>query len=81
MRRKGIYRPAPGWTQFLWKLGVAVIAMAVVLGAGTYYTEWLHVSPLARVTQLAVLIIGGAVVYLGLLALLGFRLRDYAKRV
>jgi len=81
LRRRGIYMPGPGWTQFLWKLCVAVVAMAVVLAVGTHYTEWLHASPLARVTQLSVLVVGGAAVYLGLLALLGFRLRDYAKRV
>jgi putative peptidoglycan lipid II flippase len=80
LRRKGIYIPAPGWREFLWKLGVAVVAMALALGAGTHYTEWLHVSPLTRVMQLTLLIVAGAVVYLGLLAVLGFRLRDYAKR-
>ncbi|MGE5523793.1 MAG: murein biosynthesis integral membrane protein MurJ [Rhodospirillaceae bacterium] len=81
LRRRGIYRPAPGWGDFLWKLAVAVIAMSAVLAAGTHYTEWLRVTPLVRVTQLALLVAAGGAVYLGLLFALGFRVRDYAKRV
>lgn len=81
LRRRGIYRPGPGWPQFLWKLAVSVAAMGAVLAAGTHYTHWLSVPALTRVAQLAVLIAGGAAVYLALLALLGFRLREYARRV
>ncbi len=81
LRRRGVYRPGPGWPQFLWKLAVSVAAMGAVLAAGTHYTQWLSVPALTRVAQLAVLIAGGAAVYLALLALLGFHLREYARRV
>ncbi len=81
LRRRGIYKPAPGWGRFLLKLAIAVAAMAAALAAGTHYTEWIHASAARRVSQLAGLVIGGGAVYLGLLVLFGFRLRDYAKRV
>ena len=81
LRRKGIYAPGPGWSAFLAKLGIAVAFMGALLGAGVHYTEWLDVPARARVLQLAALVSAGGVSYLALLALLGFRLRDYAKRV
>jgi putative peptidoglycan lipid II flippase len=81
LRRKGIYAPGPGWSAFLAKLGIAVAFMGALLGAGVHYTEWLDVPARARVLQLAALVSAGGVSYLALLALLGFRLRDYTKRV
>lgn len=81
LRRRGIYQPEPGWQAFGGKLAVAVGLMAAGLAAGVHYTEWLHVGATTKVVQLAALVVGGAVLYLGTLAALGFRLRDYAKRV
>lgn len=81
LRRRGIYAPSPGWGAFIAKLTFAVGVMGAALAAGVHYTVWLEAAALTRVAQLAGLVAGGAVLYLGTLALLGFRLRDYAKRV
>lgn len=80
LRRRGIYSPGPGWWAFILKLAAAVFLMGAGLVAGVHHTVWLEASALTRVAQLAGLVVGGAVVYLGTLMLLGFRLRDYAKR-
>jgi putative peptidoglycan lipid II flippase len=41
---------------------------------------WLDASVWWRIGRLATLVVLGAAVYLGTLWLLGFRLRDFAKR-
>ncbi|HEY9446343.1 MAG TPA: murein biosynthesis integral membrane protein MurJ [Burkholderiales bacterium] len=81
LRRRGIYTPRPGWTPFLLKLLVAVAAMGVAVTVGARYTAWIEASAWVRVTRLSMLILGGGALYLAVLALLGFRLRDFAKRV
>ena len=42
--------------------------------------SWFVDPPWVRVGRLAILVVLGATVYLGSLWLLGFRLRDFAKR-
>lgn len=81
LRRKGIYVPLPGWPAFLAKLLFAVTAMGLVLAAGAHYTRWLNVPASTRVMQLALLVAAGGAIYLGLLVALGFRPRDFVKRV
>jgi putative peptidoglycan lipid II flippase len=81
LRRRGIYSPLPGWPVFLVKLAVAVTVMGIVLAIGASYTKWTEARALVRVGHLALLVAGGGAVYLGTLALLGFRVRDFARRV
>lgn len=82
LKRTGAYQPRAGWWLFLTKLAIAVSVMAVVL----YYTalwagDWLAMPAMMRMSMLAVVVVGGMVVYFAALALLGFRPRDFAKRV
>ena len=81
LRRDGIYVPCPGWAGFLFRVVLAVYAMAAVLwSVGGVDTAWLIASASARIVRLVWLVVVGVVTYFGVLWLLGFRLRDFARR-
>jgi len=81
LRRAGIYQPQPGWHVFLFKLGVAVAAMALVLWFGMGEAEqWLHYRLPERFIRLAALVAAGAGAYFGVLWLSGFRVKEYMRR-
>jgi putative peptidoglycan lipid II flippase len=81
LRRHAIYTPQPGWATFLLKLALAVYAMAAVLWLATdVATAWLAASAVTRVARLAGLVVLGAATYFAALRLMGFRLRDFARR-
>ncbi|HWA11795.1 MAG TPA: murein biosynthesis integral membrane protein MurJ [Burkholderiales bacterium] len=81
LRRQRVFVPQPGWTGFLAKLLLALVLMAVALHfAMGGEARWLAVGLRERIAHLAGLVVLGAVVYLGGLALLGFRLRDFSRR-
>jgi len=81
LRARGIYAPQPGWSLFSLKLFGALAAMALTLwfGAGDA-ASWIGAVWTARVPRLVALVAAGAAVYFAALWLLGFRLRDFAKR-
>ncbi len=81
LRKHGIYQPEPGWVKFSLKVGLAVLALGIVLwfGMGTEQS-WLTSGGWARVGRLAALVTGGVVVYFAVLAALGFRPRDFSRR-
>ena len=81
LRRRGIYRPRPGWLQFLARLVVALGVLAGVLfaAAGTP-ADWIGASLAERVVRLALVCGGGAAAYFAALWLLGFRLADFSRR-
>jgi putative peptidoglycan lipid II flippase len=79
--RREIYRPQPGWPVFLFKLVLAIYAMAAVLWAvsGTD-ASWLAMSAAARAGHLTGMVLLGAVTYFAALWLLGFRPSDFSLR-
>jgi len=81
LRRRGIYRPRPGWLQFVARLVVALGVLAGVLfaAAGTP-ADWIGASLGVRVVRLALVCGGGAAAYFAALWLLGFRLADFSRR-
>ena len=81
LRRHDIFHPRPGWAFFLARLALAVTVMAALLwwAMGTH-DEWLGATAWWRVWQLSLLVGLGVASYFGSLWLLGFRLRDFAKR-
>jgi putative peptidoglycan lipid II flippase len=82
LRRRGTYRPQPGWQMFLLKLAVALAALAALLWLADQRIDWigLHDRTLLRAGLLAAVIAAAGVVYFGVLAILGFRPRDFRMR-
>jgi putative peptidoglycan lipid II flippase len=82
LRSQGIYLPQPGWKAFALKVGAALVAMSASLLLATGSNEvWYAASAAARVAHLAFLVALALAVYFGTLALLGFRPRDFVRRV
>lgn len=81
LRRRGIFRPQPGWAVFTLKLALAVYAMGIVLWwlAGPT-AAWLASGAMDRVLKLAGLVLAGGFTYFGMLWLFGFRWRDFNRR-
>jgi putative peptidoglycan lipid II flippase len=82
LRRAGYFQPQAGWLLFLVKLLVALIFMGIAL----YYamgdaSAWLGFSLLKRLVYISGLVVLGGVSYFAMLMLLGFRPRDYIRRV
>ncbi|UXY16668.1 murein biosynthesis integral membrane protein MurJ [Chitiniphilus purpureus] len=81
LRRHGIFTPQPGWGVFFGKLVLAVLAMAAALVAMMWLLpDFAGVPLLQRVAQLTALVAAGLFTYFGVLALLGFRPRDFSRR-
>lgn len=79
LRRRGLYRPSPGWAVFVCKVAIAIAVLSLVLWFGNRQIDWTAMQPQwpMRAALLAALIGGGAAVYGLVLLLLGFRPRDF----
>jgi len=78
LRRAGIYRPAPGWGGFLFKVGAAAGAMGALLwwgGGGPGGDAWIAMPAGPRAMQLLAWVAAGALVYFAALFVFGVRLR------
>jgi len=80
--RRGVYRPAPGWGLFLLRL----LAANAVLGAGLWWAaqslDWIALQAAwgQRAGAVAAVLGGVAVAYFAVLALLGLRPGQFARR-
>jgi putative peptidoglycan lipid II flippase len=80
--RLGVYRPLAGWGAF----GLKVVFGCVALGAALVWAarsiDWigLQSAPWTRAGLLAAVLSGVAVLYFGLLAACGLRLREFMRR-
>jgi len=82
LRRAGYFQPQAGWLLFLVKLLVALIFMGIALHyAMGDASAWLQFSLLKRLIYISALVVLGGVSYFAMLMLLGFRPRDYIRRV
>jgi len=81
LRKKDIYQPEPGWLVYFLKLSIAMLALGLALwfGMGTQ-ESWLTGSGWTRIVRLTGLVAGGVFIYFAVLAVLGFRLRDFSRR-
>ncbi len=82
LRRADYFHPQAGWFVFLLKLFVALLVMAAVL----YFamgdaSSWLAYGLVKRLVCISGLVTLGGVSYFATLMLLGFRPRDYIRRV
>ncbi|MCA3117483.1 MAG: murein biosynthesis integral membrane protein MurJ [bacterium] len=82
LRRIDAYRPQPGWAMFALKIAVALALMAGALWwmAGPS-SQWLAWQGLERALRLCVVCAVGGGVYFAALAVFGFRLKDFSRRV
>ena len=81
LRKQKMYQPQPGWGMFGFKLVLAVAVMsAVLLGLMHFMPPWSDGHMLERFLRLGALVVAGIVAYFGMLALLGFRLRDFNRK-
>jgi putative peptidoglycan lipid II flippase len=81
LRKQDLFQPQPGWPVFLVKLAVAVSVMsAVLLGLMHVMPSWSDGQMLERFIRLGALVVSGVVAYFGMLLLLGFRLKDFARK-
>ncbi|MCX8018344.1 MAG: polysaccharide biosynthesis C-terminal domain-containing protein, partial [Rhodocyclaceae bacterium] len=80
LRRRGSYRPQPGWLAFAWRLALALAVLAATLFFGMgREADWLAASALTRVLRLCAVVMAGLLAYFATLWLLGFRLADFRR--
>ncbi|MBV8209443.1 MAG: murein biosynthesis integral membrane protein MurJ [Burkholderiaceae bacterium] len=82
LRRRGFYRPMPGWSSFFSRELLALGALAVLLWAIRAHLPMPTPTSAfgARLEWLSIVVGAGGAVYLAMLWLLGFRLRDFVLR-
>ena len=80
--RSGIYQPKPGWTRFALQLLPANLALAALLGWAGSHVDWagLQADWALRIGGVALTLGTAALVYFGLLALVGVRPRQFMRR-
>ncbi|MBC7698060.1 MAG: murein biosynthesis integral membrane protein MurJ [Bacteroidia bacterium] len=82
LRKANIYQPQPGWLVFIVKLLIALSVMGVALYFAMGDTHlWLNFGLMKRLIFISGLVLLGGVSYFATLLLLGFRPRDYMRRV
>lgn len=79
LRKKKLYIPQPGWVGFVIKITIAILVMIMVLmSIIAIMPEWQIGTMFSRLFRLSILISIGTIIYLTILLLLGFRLRDFS---
>lgn len=79
--RRGVFRPQPGWGQFVLQVLAASALLVVYLLWLAGYVEWLAPpSVWWRMGVLLLAVVGAAVLYFGALWLSGLNLRRFVKR-
>jgi putative peptidoglycan lipid II flippase len=79
LKRRGIYRPEPGWGKFFLRMAPALIALTALLAVVDSHVDWigLRAQPGLRLALLGGTLVASAVVYFGALMLCGFRPADF----
>jgi putative peptidoglycan lipid II flippase len=82
LRRLGVYIPASGWWGLLLRGVLATAALAGWLAWAASALDWLGMQgqPLVRAGWMAAVLGSAALLYFGLLALSGIKLRQFARR-
>jgi putative peptidoglycan lipid II flippase len=81
LREQGIYSPQPGWRRFGAKVALALAAMSAALWFAMGPERWwLGAANGVRAAAAVGLVLLGALVYFGMLWLVGFRTRDFSRR-
>jgi putative peptidoglycan lipid II flippase len=82
LKRRGSYKPEPGWGKFALQVLVGTLVLAALLAWGSQHFDWIGLREhrLARIGLLAALVAGAALLYFAVLAALGVRLRSFMRR-
>ncbi|GMV46354.1 MAG: hypothetical protein AMXMBFR66_17520 [Pseudomonadota bacterium] len=80
--RRGLFRPAPGWGRFAFKLLLANAALGAALGWAARGVDWIGLRThwAERALAVAGVLGGAALLYFAVLAACGMRPRDFARR-
>lgn len=79
LRKRGIYRPQPGWWLFLLRLAAALLLMAAIGMWMSGQFDWLALRAIQRAAALGSVIAACMATYFSALWLMGFRPRDFRK--
>jgi putative peptidoglycan lipid II flippase len=81
LRRRGAYRPEPGWGRFMLRILPALAGMAALLGYADSRLDWIALQAHAgqRVLWLAAVMAASAAVYFAMLFAAGFRPADFGR--
>ena len=81
LRKNGIYRPEPGWTAFVTKLGIALMLLGAVGHWVAQKFDWIamHATPWLRIGALSLVVGLCIVTYFGALFAMGFRFSDFKR--
>jgi putative peptidoglycan lipid II flippase len=78
--RDGVYKPDPGWLLYLVKIGLACVAMALVLYYGVENIEnWATWNVYKRVFSVLLWVGIGAAVYLFMLVITGVKIKEIIR--
>jgi integral membrane protein MviN len=81
LRKQKIFTPQPGWGLFLGRMIAAVLVMsAVLLGMMHIMPEWSQGTMPFRILRLFAVVVAGIVAYFATLLLLGFKVKEFARR-
>ena len=82
LRRRGSYRPSPGWGRFFLQVMMGAALLTAYLLWAAQAVHWLHMpgQALLRVGLVGATIAGAALLYLAAVALLGLNLRQFLRR-
>jgi len=81
LRKRGIFRPRPGWAAFTLKLAIALVALGAVMWlAKGDDAAWIGQAAGLRALRLAGVVLAGGLSYFAVLFVLGFRPRDFSRR-
>lgn len=74
LRRDQVFRPQPGWGRYLLQLGLALLAMTLVIGLlSGPLAQWREAALLDRVLRLIGLVAAAALTYFAVLGAVGLR--------
>ncbi|EHG7580328.1 MULTISPECIES: murein biosynthesis integral membrane protein MurJ [Citrobacter] len=81
LRKQDIFTPQPGWLGFFSRLVIAVLVMsAVLVGMLHIMPEWSQGTMPWRLLRLMAVVVAGAAAYFAALAVLGFKVKEFARR-
>lgn len=84
LRRRGLYRPSPGWAGFLARVALSCLALGSLLAWAARGIDWIGLGAgghnLLRAGLVAGVLAGVAVVYFGVLAACGLRPVQFMRR-